>query len=126
VLAATARPLKTVAARCRVLVLGRDAGGVPAAEAKDVAAVASALRAALAGQAPAVTAAVRGWQPGCPALLGAWAAERVTGRWQLFGPASVPGATARQAAALLAELARYPGAKLGPVVALDRVFIAGS
>lgn len=121
VLAAESEPLPTVLSRCRVLVLGREAPGA-AADPQDKAAVAAALRAARSGQVSLLARNLRGWLPAQARLLGLWASEAASGQWHLFGPDTAPGVSADQALRLLAELARYPGARLGPLVALQAVF----
>jgi hypothetical protein len=124
VLAAERRPLSTVVSRCRVLVAGREEAGEPA-DARDVAAVATALRAARSGQVPLLAQVLRNWLPAQGKLLAVWAAEAVSGQWETFSPDTAPGVSAGQATRLLTELARYPGAKLGALVALEAVFSQG-
>jgi DNA polymerase III, delta subunit len=124
VLAAESRPLPTIVSRCRVLVLGREAEAEPA-DARDKAAVTTALRAARSGQAPLLAQALRTWVPAQAALLATWAAEAVSGQWAVFGPGTAPGVSAEQAMRLLTELARYRGAKLGTMAALEAVFSPG-
>lgn len=121
VLAAESRPLPTVLSRCRVLVLGREvAGELP--DPKDMAAVASALRVARSGRTALLAQNLRGWLPATAKLLNLWAAEAASGRWRVFGPETAPGVSSGQAMRLLAELARYPGTRLGPLAALQAAF----
>lgn len=124
VLAAEQRLLPTVVSRCRVLVAGRE-GGRELPDPRDKAAVATALRAARSGQAPLLAQCLRGWLPVQGRLLAVWAAEAVSGQWRLFGPDTAPGASTEQALRLLTELARYPGARLGTMAALDAAFSPG-
>jgi hypothetical protein len=121
VLASAARPLPTVASRCRVLVLGGEDGPAPL-DPRDSAAVSAAVRAARTRQPGRLAEAVRGWQPEHARLLRAWAAEAATGQWKQFSPDFAPGAGPREAVRLLAELSRYPGTRLGPLLALEAVF----
>jgi hypothetical protein len=121
VLAAERRPLPTVTSRCRVLVLGREAVAEPP-DPKDRAAVATALRAARSGQSALLVQALRNWLPAQARLLSVWAAEAVSGEWQVFDAGTAPGVSAGQAVRLLTELARYPGARLGTLAALEAVF----
>jgi hypothetical protein len=124
ILAAAVRPLPTVVSRCQVLALGGgEVGSAP--DARDKAVVGTAIKAARAGQSPLLSQTVRGWQPAHARLLTAWAAEVVTGRWLVFDPAFAPGVSRAQALRLMTELARWPGSRLGPVVALDLVFRPG-
>jgi DNA polymerase III, delta subunit len=122
VLAASRRPLKTVASRCLVLTLGStgDVGDVP--EVRDVAAVGAAIKAARAGQVHELSEAVRGWAPAHAGLLSMWAGEAASGRWRVFGPGLAPGVSQVQALRLAAELGRWRGSRLGPAVALEQVF----
>jgi hypothetical protein len=121
VLATASRPLPTVLSRCRVLVLGSEvAGELP--DPKDVAAVAVALRAARSGQSALLAQGLKGWLPATAGLLGQWAAEAASGQWRVFGPGTAPGVSPGQAMRLLAELARYPGTRLGPLAALQAAF----
>jgi DNA polymerase III delta subunit-like protein len=124
VLAAERRPLPTVVSRCRVLVAGQEVAG-EAADPRDKAAVATVLRAARSGQATLLAQTMRGWLPVQAKLLSVWAAEAVSGQWSVFEPGTAPGVSAGQALALLTELARYPGAKTGALVALESVFSPG-
>jgi hypothetical protein len=124
VLAATVRPLSTVVSRCRVLVLGQEAVSLPA-DSRDKAAVATALRAARSGQAALLAQTLRNWLPVQAKLLSVWAAEAVSGQWQVFDAGIAPGVSTEQAMRLLTELARYPGAKIGTLVALEAVFSPG-
>jgi hypothetical protein len=124
VLAAGKRPLPTVVSRCRVLVVGSEAAQEPA-DSKDKAAVATALRAARSGQASLLAQNLRNWLPAHARLLTVWAAEAVSGQWRVFDAGTAPGVSAEQAMRLLTELARYPGAKLGTMTALDTVFLQG-
>jgi DNA polymerase III, delta subunit len=129
VLASTGRPLPTVVSRCRVLVLGPGEPEAVAAAA-DVAAVGAVIRAARARQPSVLYPAVRGWwkdaapgkEPEPFRLLRAWAAEAASGRWRVFSPDLAPGVSPQRAVRLLAELARYPGSRLAPAVALETVF----
>lgn len=121
ILAAERRPLPTVLSRCRTLVLGQ-AQEVEQPDPKDVTAVGAAIKAARARRPGLLAQTARTWLPAHARLLSAWAAEAATGRWQVFDPDFAPGVSRDQALRLLAELARYPGARLGAVVALDRVF----
>lgn len=132
VLAAAGPVLPTIASRCRVLPLARV--GAPAVfDAKARASAAAAIDAARNGRHAELAAVVRGWwadarsgeEPPHPRLLAAWAAEAASGRWRLFTPDFAPGAQPVQALRLLAELARCPGARLGPTAALDRAFAPG-
>ena len=124
VLAAERRPLDTVISRCRVLVVGQEVTGEPA-DPRDRAAVATALRAARSGQSVLLAQTLRNWVPAQAKLLAVWAAEAVSGQWRVFDASTVPGVSAEQAMRLLTELARYPGAKLGALVALEAVFSPG-
>jgi hypothetical protein len=124
VLAAERRPLPTVVSRCRVLVVGQEAAGEPA-DPRDKAAVSTALRAARSGQAVLLAQTLRNWLPAQARLLAVWAAEAASGQWKVFDSGTAPGVSADQAVRLLAELACYPGAKLGALVALETVFSAG-
>jgi DNA polymerase III, delta subunit len=121
VLAAEARPLDTVVSRCRVLVLGAESAE-DLVDPKDKAAVTAVLRAARSGQSALLTQNLRGWQPVHARLLSVWSAEAVSGRWEVFGPDSVPGVSSSQAMRLLTELSLFPGARLGPMAALSAVF----
>lgn len=124
VLAAERRPLPTVVSRCRVLVTGQEVAG-EAADPRDKAAVATALRAARSGQAVLLAQALRNWLPVQAKLLAVWAAEAASGQWKVFDASTAPGVSADQAVRLLTELARYPGAKLSALVALETVFSSG-
>lgn len=124
VLAAERRPLPTVLSRCRVLVVGQEAAEVET-DPRDKAAVVTALRAARSGQAALLAQTLRNWVPAQAKLLTVWAAEAASGQWKAFGPDTVPGVSADQAMRLLTELARYPGAKIGALVALEAVFSPG-
>jgi hypothetical protein len=134
VLTATDGPvLPTIAGRCLPLPLARSRPRAPF-DARARAAVAAVIDAARDGRHPEVAALVRGWwaeptighnQPAQLRLLLAWAAEAATGRWAQFDPDFAPGVEPGQALRLLAELARCPGARLGPTTALDRVFSRG-
>lgn len=130
VLTAARRPLPTVVSRCRVLVLGQSGPEAVTATAADIAAVGTAIRAARARQPSVLYPVVRGWwksaapgkEPEPVRLLRAWSAEAASGRWQVFSPGLAPGVSPERAVRLLAELARYPGSRLGPAVALETVF----
>jgi hypothetical protein len=130
VLAATRSPLPTVVSRCRVLVLGAGEPEAVTAAAADIAAVGIAIRAARARQPSVLYQVVRDWrknaapgkEPEPVRLLRAWSAEAASGRWRVFSPHLAPGVSADRAVKLLAELARYPGSRLGPAVALETVF----
>lgn len=130
VLAASERPLATVASRCRVLVLGLTVPEAVNATAEDVAAVGTAIRAARARLPSLLYETVRGWWknaaqgrlPEPVRLLPAWAAEAATGRWRVFSPDLAPGVSPKLAVRLLAELSRHPGSRLAPAVALETVF----
>jgi len=124
VLAAERRPLPTVVSRCRVLVVGQGADGQEA-DPRDKAAVATALRAARSGQSVLLAQTLRNWVPAQAKLLSVWAAEAVSGQWEVFDSGTAPGVSAGQAMHLLTELARYPGAKTGALVALGAVFSQG-
>jgi hypothetical protein len=124
VLTGERRPLDTVVSRCRVLVVGQEAAEGET-DPRDKAAVATALRAARSGQTALLAQALRGWVPAQAKLLTVWAAEAASGQWKAFGPDTVPGVSTDQAMRLLTELARYPGAKLGALVALETVFSQG-
>jgi DNA polymerase III, delta subunit len=124
VLAAESRPLPTVVSRCRVLVVGQVAAGQDA-DPRDRAAVATVLRAARSGQSALLAQTLRNWLPVQAKLLTVWAAEAASGQWKVFDTGTAPGVSAEQAMRLLTELARYPGAKLGALVALESVFSAG-
>jgi hypothetical protein len=124
VLAAERRPLPTVVSRCRVLIAGQEEAG-DAPDPRDKAAVATALRAARSGQSVLLAQTLRGWLPAQAKLLALWAAEAASGQWRMFEEGTVPGVSAEQALALLSELARYPGAKLGALAALESVFSPG-
>jgi hypothetical protein len=122
VLASPSRLLPTVMSRCRVLVLGQQDGERPAVDAAAKAAVGTAVRLAEAGQGAQLAQEVRGWKPEQARLLWRWAAEAASGFWQDFEPSLAPRVTAEQALNLMAELKLRDGAKLGPLVALTRVF----
>lgn len=122
VLAAADQPLPTVVSRCRVLALGRPLEQEARIDAQDKAAVATAIKAARSGQGALLSQAVRDWHPEHVRLLGAWAAEAASGNWRLFGPDFAPGVGPQQAMALIVELGRYQGSRIGPMVALDKVF----
>jgi DNA polymerase III delta subunit-like protein len=123
VLTATSAVLLTVRSRCRVLVLS---GQPPVPDdARERTAVGTAIQAARSGQAGLLAQAVRGWEPAHARLLASWAAEAATGRWRRFSPDFAPGVQVSQALQLAAELGRYQGARLGALVALERVFCAG-
>jgi hypothetical protein len=124
VLAAERALLPTVMSRCRLLVLGA-AQEAEIAGAADKTAVATALKAAQSGSAALLVQAVRGWTPAQVTVLTAWAAEAASGRWEDFSPGFAPGVTPEQALRVLEGLSRWPGAKLAPVVALERAFPAG-
>jgi DNA polymerase III, delta subunit len=131
VLTATRPVLPTVASRCRQMTLGGAREASPD-DGPARAAVAAAVRAACSGQSAALAQAVRGWWkdappggPPHPRLLARWAAEAAAGRWVQFGPDFAPEASARQAAQLLAELARYRDSRMAALTALDRVFCPG-
>jgi DNA polymerase III, delta subunit len=124
VLAAERRPLSTVVSRCRVLVVGQEAAGEPT-DSRDKAAVATVLRAARSGQSALLAQTLRNWLPVQGKLLSVWAAEAASGQWAVFDSGTAPGVSAEQAMRLLTELARYPGAKLGALVALEAVFSPG-
>ena len=124
VLAAEQRPLPTVVSRCRVLVVGQEVAG-ESADSRDRAAVATALRAARSGQSALLAQTLRNWVPAQAKLLAVWAAEAVSGQWRVFDVGTAPGVSTEQAMRLLTELARYPGAKLGALVALEAVFSPG-
>lgn len=124
VLAAVRRPLPTVVSRCRVLVVGQEAAGQEA-DPRDRAAVATVLRAARSGQSALLAQALRAWLPEQAKLLSVWAAEAVSGQWKVFGADTAPGVSTEQAMRLLTGLARYPGAKLGALVALEDAFSQG-
>jgi hypothetical protein len=116
--------LPTVASRCRVLVL--DGAADPEEfEPADLAAVSGAVKAAIAGRTAELTRAVRGFSPACVAVLRVFAVEAASLNWSRFGPDYAPGVTQGQAVRLLGELSLREGAKLGPQVALARVFSAG-
>jgi hypothetical protein len=121
VLAAEERPLPTVVSRCRVLVLGSQ-GDRQAPDGRDMAAVGTALKAVLSGQTALLAQTVRAWLPVHAALLTQWAAEAASGCWRDFGPDFAPGVSPDRALRLLAELRAREGTRLGPLVALDRVF----
>lgn len=121
VLAAEERPLPTVVSRCRVLVLGLQ-GDRQVPDGRDVAAVGTALKAVLSGQTALLAQTVRAWLPVHAALLTQWAAEAASGCWRDFGPDFAPGVSPDRALRLLAELRAREGTRLGPLVALDRVF----
>lgn len=124
VLAAERRPLPTVVSRCRVLVVGQEAAEEEP-DPRDKAAVATALRAARSGQSTLLAQTLRNWLPLQAKLLSVWAAEAASGQWKMFDTGTAPGVSAEQAVRLLTELARYPGAKIGALVALEAVFSAG-
>lgn len=121
VLAAERRPLPTVVSRCRVLVAGREAAEEPA-DPRDKAAVATVLRAARSGQSVLLAQTLRNWLPAQARLLAVWAGEAASGQWGVFDTGTAPGVSSDQAMRLLTELARYPGAKMGALVALEAVF----
>ena len=134
---ADALVLPTIASRCRQLPLARSRA-LPAIDVKARASVAAAVSAAREGRHAELAALVRGWwaeppppplaghsQPTAQRLLAAWAAEAASGRWRWFDPDFAPGVEPVQALRLLAELARCPGARLGPTTALDRAFRGG-
>lgn len=124
VLAAEHRPLPTVVSRCRLLVAGREEAQ-DAADSRDKAAVAAAVRAARSGQGVLLAQTLRNWVPAQARLLTVWAAEAVSGQWKVFGPDTAPGVSTEQAMRLLTELARYPGAKAGTFAAFDAAFAQG-
>jgi DNA polymerase III delta subunit-like protein len=132
--AADAMVLPTIASRCRLLPLARSRASV-AFDARARGAVAAAIDAAREGRHAELAALVRGWWSESPLagqsrpphlhLLEAWAAEAASGRWARFDPGFAPGVRPAQALRLLGELARCPGARLGPTTALDRAFSGG-
>lgn len=124
VLAAEHRPLPTVVSRCRVLVVGQETAGEPP-DPRDRAAISTALRAARSGQSVLLAQTLRNWLPAQAKLLTVWAAEAVSGQWKVFEAGTAPGVSAEQAMRLLTELARYPGAKTGALVALEAAFSQG-
>jgi hypothetical protein len=124
VLAAVKHPLPTVVSRCRVLVIGQEVAREEP-DPRDKTAVATAVRAARSGQSSLLAQALRSWVPAQARLLSVWAAEAASGQWAVFSSDTVPGVSPEQAMRLLAELARYPGAKLGALAALESVFSPG-
>lgn len=130
VLASAGLVLDAVASRCRVLPLAGRAGEPGFDDPRVRASVAAAVDAARQGQPARLGATVRAWwkeakpgePPPHPRLLASWAAEAASQRWVRFGPEFAPGVTPSEAVLLLAELARTPGARLAPQVALARVF----
>jgi hypothetical protein len=124
VLASAVRPLPTVVSRCWAVTLGREAAASGLPEPADVAEVGTALRTA-ADQPAMLAAALRGILPAQVRLLARWASEAATGRWQTFGPDFAPDIDPVRAQALVAELARWDGTRLGPLVALRKAFSPG-
>lgn len=124
VLAKADLPVKTLVGRCRVLVLSGSADQ-PAADPRDMASVGTAIKAARARNAPLLAQVVRNWTAAHVRLLETWAAEAASGRWQTFGPDFAPGVEPAQAWQLVAEMGLWHGTRLGPMVALDKVFSQG-
>jgi hypothetical protein len=131
VLASAGRVLPTIASRCRLLPLSGTADDPAMADPRIRMSVAAAVDAARRGQHLRLAATVRGWfketpkDAPQPRVLAAWAAEAASQRWRAFGPDFAPGVTPSEALQLLADLARMPGARLAPQVALARVFCGG-
>jgi DNA polymerase III, delta subunit len=132
VLASAGLVLPTVTSRCRVLALSGRAEDPAFADPRVRSSVAAAVDSARQGQHARLHATVRNWwkeaapgqQPPQLRLLAVWAAEAASQRWALFAPSFAPGVAPSEAMQLLAELARLPGARLAPQVALARVFCA--
>jgi hypothetical protein len=84
--------------------------------------VRTAVRAARDGQLELLGTAMAHWGDGHTAVLQAWAAERAADRWADFDEEFVPGATVRQALAVLGALSAYAGARSAPMTALEKAF----
>jgi DNA polymerase III, delta subunit len=121
-LCALRRPIPTIVSRAQLFALGpRDDDGDDREVRGEVTA---AVKAAVAGQHGVLGTLVRAWTPKHTAVLGAWAAEAASGRWDRYGPDSVP-ASGAQALRILEVLTRYSGARTAAPVALLRVLAPG-
>lgn len=121
ILTATREPLKTIMSRCQVLRIG-PAGQRAEGDQRVRGQVATAVRAARNGSQQLLAQALRGWGPEHGQVLQDWAYEAAADRWQRFDAGFASGVTPGEAVRLLELLAKYAGAKLGPLVALAEVF----